>query len=41
MLVDRCRSRKGGAKVKEEVTPSSCLVQAPVLIALGGNFEFS
>jgi len=25
-LVDKCRSRIGGAKVKEEVTPSSCLV---------------
>ena len=26
MLVDRCKSRIGGAKVKEEVTPSSCIV---------------
>ena len=39
MLVDRCRSRKGGAKVKEEVTPSSCIVfGADSRSFLGGSF---
>ena len=39
MLVDRCRSRIGGAKVKEGVTPSSCLgFGADSRCLLGGNF---
>ena len=39
VLVDRCRSRIGGAKVKEGVTPSSCLgFGADSRCLLGGNF---